>query len=245
MTDGYTAPRNAVVNATGARLIRIEAGAGFLHINGRPGLTQVRVTGVARASSRRILDEVKLQAERQGDVVLVKMVVPDGRSSFWDLFRGGFSQSLDLTIDVPIGTPLDVTDGSGETIIKGTGPVTITDGSGDLELAGITGKVNITDGSGNITIHGVDGDVHVDDGSGDIDANNVTGNFTIGSDGSGSVDVSGVGGTMRIEAKGSGPVSVSRVGGDFIVDSKGSGNIDYNTVKGTVSIPERRRRSRG
>ena len=50
---------------------------------------------------------------------------------------------------------------------------------------------------------------------------------------------------MRIDAKGSGPVNVSRVGGDFIVDSKGSGNIDYNTVKGTVSIPEKRRRSRG
>lgn len=241
----YTAPRNAVVNAAGARSIRIEAGAGFLHINGRPGLTQVRVTGVARASSRRILDEIKLQAERQGDVVLIKMVVPEGGSSFWNIFRGDFNQALDLTIDVPVGTPLDVSDGSGETTIKGTGPVTIVDGSGDLEIAGITGKVDITDGSGNISVHGVDGDVHIDDGSGNIDANNVTGNFTIGADGSGSVDVSGVGGTMRIEEKGSGPVSVSRVGGDFIVDSKGSGNIDYNTVKGSVNIPERKRRSRG
>ena len=80
-SNGYTAPRNAIVNAAGARVISIEAGAGFLHINGRPGLTQVRVTGVARASSRRILDEVKLQAERQGDVVLVKMVVPDRANS--------------------------------------------------------------------------------------------------------------------------------------------------------------------
>jgi hypothetical protein len=243
--DAYTAPRNAVVNAAGARSIRVVAGAGFLHINGRPGLTQVRVTGVARASSRRMLDEIKLQAERQGDVVLIKMVVPDGASSFWNLFHGNYSQALDLTIDVPVSTPLDVTDGSGETTIKGTGPVTIVDGSGDLEVAGITGKVDITDGSGNITIHGVDGDVHVDDGSGNIDANNVTGNFTIGADGSGSVDIASVGGTMRIDAKGSGPVNVSRVGGDFIVDSKGSGNIDYNTVKGTVSIPEKRRRSRG
>jgi hypothetical protein len=241
----YTAPRNAVVNAAGARSIRVIAGAGFLHINGRPGLTQVRVTGVARASSRRILDEIKLQAERQGDVVLIKMVVPEGASSFWNLFHGSYSQALDLTIDVPVGTPLDVTDGSGETTIKGTGPVTIVDGSGDLEVTGITGRVDITDGSGNITIHGVDGDVHVDDGSGDIDANNITGNFTIGADGSGSVDIAGVGGTMRIDAKGSGPVNVSRVGGDFIVDSKGSGNIDYNTIKGTVSIPEKRRRSRG
>jgi hypothetical protein len=243
--DAYTAPRNAVVNTAGARVIKVIAGAGFLHINGRPGPAQVQVTGVARASSRRILGEIKLLAERQGDVVMIKMVVPEKTRSFWNLFRGDFYQALDLTIDVPVGTPLDVNDGSGETTIRGTGPVTIVDGSGDLEVSGITGKVNITDGSGNITIRGVDGDVYVDDGSGNIDANNVTGNFTIGDDGSGSVDIAGVGGTMRINEKGSGAVNVSRVGGDFIVDSKGSGSIDYNTVKGSVNIPERKRRSRG
>ena len=243
--DAYTAPRHAAVNAAGARVIKVIAGAGFLHINGRPGLTQVQVSGVARASSRRILDEIKLLAERQGDVVMIKMVVPEETSSFWDLFRGDFYQALDLSIDVPVATPLDVSDGSGETTIKGTGPVTIVDGSGDLDVSGITGKVNITDGSGNITIRGVDGDVYVDDGSGNIDANNVTGNFTIGDDGSGSVDIEGIGGTMHINEKGSGAVNVSRVGGDFIVDSKGSGSIDYDTVKGSVNIPERKRRSRG
>ena len=226
-------------------MIRIVAGAGFLHVNGRPGITQVQVTGVAHASSRRILDEIRLLAERQGDVVMIKMVVPEGAGSFWDHFHMNFYQALDLTIDVPVGIPLDVSDGSGETTIKGTGPVTIVDGSGDLEVSGVTGKVNVTDGSGNISIHGIDGDVYVDDGSGSIDANNVTGNFTIGDDGSGSVDIAGVGGTMRINEKGSGTVNVNRVGGDFIVDSKGSGSIDYNTVKGSVNIPERKRRSRG
>jgi hypothetical protein len=243
--DSYTAPRNAVVNASGARIIKIVAGAGFLHINGRPGLTQVQVTGVAHASSKRILDAIKLIAERQGDVVLIKMETPEQNSSFWDLFRGNYSQGLDLTIDVPITTPLDVADGSGETTIKGTGAVTLVDGSGDLEVSGVTGNVRITDGSGNIKVAGVEGDVYIDDGSGNIDANNVTGNFTIGDDGSGSVDIAGVGGTLRIGEKGSGTVNVSRVGGDFIVDSKGSGGIDYDTVKGSVNIPERKRRSRG
>jgi len=239
-----TAPRNAVVNAAGARTIRIEAGAGFLHVNGRPGLTQVRVTGVAHASSQRILNEIKLLAERQGDVVVIKVETPDGSRSFWDLFHGDFVRSLDLTIDVPAGTPLDVSDGSGEATIKGTGPVEITDGSGDLDVRGVTGNVRITDGSGNITISGIDGDVSIDDGSGNIDADNVTGNFTIGEDGSGDVDVSGIGGTMRVVEKGSGGVRVHRVGGDFIVETKGSGGIEYGTVKGTVSIPDRKRRSR-
>ena len=238
-----TSPRNAVVNAAGAREIRIEAGAGFLHVNGRTGINDVRVIGVARASNRRILDQIRLIAERRGDVVFIKAEFPDD-NSLWDLFRGNFTQALDLTIDVPISIALNVADGSGELKIKGTGPVTLTDGSGDLEVSGITGNVRITDGSGNIVVSGVQGDVYVDDGSGDIDANNVTGNFTIGDDGSGSVDVSGVGGSMRVNDKGSGSLTVNRVGGDFIVDHKGSGSIDYSTVKGSVSIPERKRRDR-
>ena len=241
----FTAPRNAIVNAAGARLIRISARAGYLNVTGRSGLTQVRVTGVARASSRGILDEIRLQAERQGDEVVIRVITPDSNNSLWDLFRGNYNQQLDLDIEVPINIPLDVADGSGEVKIRGTGAVSLDDGSGDLEVSGVTGNVRIHDGSGNIVVRGVGGDVEVDDGSGNIDADNVTGNFTIGDDGSGSVDVSGIGGTMRIDSKGSGSVSVNRVGGDFIVDHKGSGSIDYNTVKGRVSVPERRRRNRG
>lgn len=240
----FTAPRNAVVNAAGARVIRVEAGAGFLNINGRTGISEVRVHGVATASSRRLLDQIRLIAERRGDEVFIKVDVPDQNRSFWDFVHGDYRQALDLTIDVPITVPLDVADGSGEAKIKGTGAVKLSDGSGDLELSGITGNVHVTDGSGNIVIAGVDGNVDVDDGSGNIDANNVTGNFTVGTDGSGNIDVSGVSGTMRVEDDGSGEIHVNRVGGDFIVSEKGSGTIDYETVKGSVNIPERKRRSR-
>ena len=239
-----TSPRNATVNASGAREIKIEAGAGFLHVNGRTDIRDVRITGEARASNRRILDQIRLIAERRGDVVFIKTEFPDEDHSLWDLFRGDFNESLDLTIDVPVTIPLDVADGSGELKIKGTAAVTVSDGSGDLEVSGITGNVRITDGSGNIVVSGIEGDVYIDDGSGNIDANNVTGNFTIGDDGSGSVDVSGVGGTMRVNDKGSGSLTVNRVGGDFIVGNKGSGSIEYGTVKGTVDIPERKRRYR-
>ena len=237
----FTAPRNAVVSASGARTIRIEAGAGFLDIRGRSGISDVRITGVASASDRRRLDEIRLLAEREGDVVRIKTIFSDQNRSFFDLIRGDYREALDLTIEVPINIPLNVSDGSGETKIVGTGPVTLDDGSGDIELRGLTGNVRVTDGSGNIVLSGIDGDVRIDDGSGNIDANNVTGNFTVGSDGSGNIDVSGVSGTMRVENDGSGTIHVNRVGGDFIVAAKGRGNIDFETVKGTVNIPNRRR----
>src|SRR5678815_4898346 len=97
----YTAPRNATVNAAGARSIRIETGSGFLHVNGKPGTSEVRVTGEASASSRRILEQIKLTAERHGDEVLIKTEMPDQDHSFWDMVRGDYSMALDLTIDVP------------------------------------------------------------------------------------------------------------------------------------------------
>lgn len=240
----YRAPRNATVNAAGARTIRIDAGAGFLNINGRQGLSEVRITGEATSSNRRILDQIKLQAERHGDVVYIKAIFPDEDRSFWDMVHGDYERALDLTIDVPVNIPLEVSDGSGEIHIKGTAGVTVSDGSGDLEIRGITGNARVNDGSGNITLSGIGGDVYVDDGSGDIDADNITGNFTIGEDGSGNIHVTGVSGTMRVEDDGSGTINVNRIGGDFVVDNKGSGSIDYETVKGSVNIPERRRRSR-
>lgn len=38
-SDDYNAPRNAVVNAAGARVIRISASAGYLNVTGRTGIT--------------------------------------------------------------------------------------------------------------------------------------------------------------------------------------------------------------
>ena len=47
----YTEPRNAVVDAAGAKSVEVEAGAGTLRVEGKPGLRQVQVTGTARSSS--------------------------------------------------------------------------------------------------------------------------------------------------------------------------------------------------
>jgi hypothetical protein len=236
----YTAPRNAVVNAAGAKAVRIDAAAGFLHINGKPGTSEVRITGEAISSDRRWLDQIKLIAERRGDEVFIKADMPDHDRSFWDYMRGDYNMALDLTIDVPVNLAVDVNDGSGELRILGTGAVDVNDGSGEIEIRGITGNARVHDGSGNISLRGIGGDVYVDDGSGNIDADNVTGNFTVGSDGSGNINVVGVAGTMRVDDDGSGEINVDRVGGDFVVDSKGSGTIDYQTVKGKVDIPERK-----
>jgi len=232
----YSAPRNAVVDASGARSVEVEAAAGSLRVQGRPGLNQVKVTGTARSSSQQVLSRIRLIAERRGDVVFIKADMPDDDDRNWN-----DSAVLDLVIEVPQGLNAEVSDGSGEVEITNVGSLESSDGSGSLSVIGAAGSVHITDGSGDLTIENVGGDVTVQDGSGDIKVRNVTGSFIVESDGSGGIYATEVKGSVLVQNDGSGSIEVNRVGKDLRVESKGSGSIDYADVSGKIDIPERHR----
>ena len=232
--EEYRAPREAVLDAGGAKLLRVEAKAGLLRIEGRSGLSEVRVKGVARASRESWLEEIQLRTSRRGDELQVIVDIPtrewsvDGRS-----YRG-----LDLVIEVPPTMALDVTDQSGEIEMRGVGPVRLEDGSGEIELRDIEGPVDIDDGSGEITIVSVRGDVRLEDGSGEVHIDDVRGNVTIADDGSGSLTISKVTGEVRVNEAGSGSVRVSDVGGDLTVRDTRRSRVRYDNVRGTVRIQE-------
>jgi len=233
----YTAPRNAVVDAAGAKTVEVDAAAGILRVEGKPGLRQVQVTGTARASSQGLLNQIKLIAERRGDLVFIKADMPENNGWGDDDWQVG----LDLVIQVPQGINADITDGSGDTKIFNVGSLEATDGSGDFSVDGAAGSVRITDGSGNLKIENVGGDVTVNDGSGDINVRSVSGSFVVESDGSGGIYATDVKGSVIVEHDGSGSIDVNKVGKDFRVESKGSGAIDYSEVTGRVDIPQRHR----
>ncbi|HEY4733097.1 MAG TPA: hypothetical protein VIH53_00970 [Gemmatimonadaceae bacterium] len=234
---GFSAPRNAVVDAGGAKSVEVDAAAGSLRVEGKAGLRQVQVTGTARASSQQILSQIRLIAERRGDLVYIKADIPDQD------YRGGedYNAGLDLVIEVPQGINAEISDGSGDAKIYNVGALEATDGSGDFLVEGAAGSVRVTDGSGNLTIENVTGDVRVSDGSGDVKVRNVSGSFIVESDGSGGLYATDVRGSVVIESDGSGNIDVNKVGKDFTVNSKGSGTIDYDSVTGRVDIPERHR----
>jgi len=231
----YTAPRNASVDASGAKSVEVEAAAGSLRVEGRPGLQQVQVTGTARASSQGLLNDIKLIAERRGDVVFIKADILD------DDWRQNGEAALDLVIAVPQGMNADISDGSGDARVTDVGDLEAHDGSGEFTVIGAR-SVRITDGSGELTIENVGGDVRVNDGSGEVNVRNVSGSFIVESDGSGSLSARDVRGSVIIESDGSGGIDVNGVGKDFRVENKGSGNIDYAQVTGTVDVPDRRDR---
>ena len=233
----YSAPRNAVVDASGAKSVEVEAAAGDLRVEGKPGLRQVQITGTARSSSQQMLSRIRLIAERRGDVVFIKADMPDDDGFYSD----DYSAALDLVIEVPQGLNADIGDGSGEAKILNVGSLEMADGSGSLSVIGASGSVHITDGSGDLTIENVGGDVTVQDGSGDIKVRNVTGSFTVQTDGSGGIFATDVRGSVVVENDGSGTIEVSKIGKDLRVESKGSGSIDYADVSGQIDIPERHR----
>jgi len=235
----YSAPRNASVDATGARLLRVEAGAGTLRVEGKAGLRQVQVTGTAHASSQSILRDIKIVAERRGDEVYIKTDIPESNWRWLD----NPSAALDLVIEVPEGIAARVTDGSGAAEVRNVGALDAVDGSGDFEVDGAE-SVHITDGSGSLVINNIRGDVRVRDGSGDVVARNVAGSFTVESDGSGGIFATDIKGSVIVEHDGSGEINASRIGGDLLVRSKGSGAVSYDHVSGRVEIPDRDRRWR-
>jgi hypothetical protein len=213
----YDAERNSTVNAGGATSIRIDARAGQLRVTGRTDLTEVRVRGTARASTRDLVDAIKLEAVRNGTQVEVRAVLPESRDWRWDE-----QALLDLVIEVPAAMAVE-----------------IDDTSGDLTVESVSGKIRVEDNSGNIRVRDV-GDVWISDSSGDIEVRGVKGSVDIEDDSSGEIEVYDVIGSVRVGRDSSGSIDVSRVGGDFTVERDGSGSIDHADVKGKVDIPRQR-----
>jgi DUF4097 and DUF4098 domain-containing protein YvlB len=212
----HKAEREAILDAGGARSVRIDAGAGLLRIEGKTGQTSVEARGTACASSEQVLGQIRLNATREGDVIVVKAEIPESSSRGWNE-----QARLDLTVTVPRIMPLDVNDGSGSAEITHVGKLTIDDGSGELSVTDVTGDLGIVDGSGSIEVAGVTGNVRLSDGSGSISVRDVGGSVTVEEDGSGSIEVAGV-------------------KGDFTVSRDGSGGIAHRDVAGQVRIPSDR-----
>jgi hypothetical protein len=219
--QAYDEPRNATVNASGATLVKIDARAGQLRVTGRTDLTDVRVQGTARASSRSLLADIKLEAVRNGNEVTVRAIMPESRDCCgWN----NEEALLDLVIEVPAKLALDV-----------------DDTSGDMTIESVAAKIRIEDSSGNIRVRDAGGDVWIRDSSGGIDVRGVKGSVDVDEDSSGEIEVYDVTGSVHVGRDSSGSIDVSRVGGDFVVEHDGSGSIDYDDVKGKVDIPRKDR----
>ena len=232
----HEAQRAASVTAADARLLVVEAGSGSLKIEGKSGVSSIVIRGRACASDRDLLDDIRLEARRNGNNVAVRANVRDRNHSS---FRRNEYARLDVVMEVPAGMAAEIEDGSGSIELSNLGAVDLNDGSGEIVASNLA-AIRIEDGSGGIELSDVKGRVDIDDGSGEITLRNIGGPIDI-DDGSGEISIRGANGSVRI-SDASGSIDVTDVTGDFTVDDDGSGSITYDNVRGKIDIPRKKRK---
>jgi len=249
----YTSPRRVVTPTAGITKVVIHAEAGSLKVDGTAGATQIVAAGTACTSEDGYLGRMTLTMRKSGSELHIDAITPRRV-----VFFGFFSAHLDLEVTLPAGMAVAIDDGSGWMKVSNTGPTTIDDDSGSIEVRNVRGPLVIHDDSGSIEVDGVAGNLEIEDDSGGIIVKKVTGNVEMEDD-SGGIEVASVEGSLHIreddsgsirvrdvkhdvtiDRDGSGSVDVAGVGGDFTVGHKSSGHIDYERVAGKVSIPRRR-----
>jgi hypothetical protein len=130
---------------------------------------------------------------------------------------------VDYTVDVPPGTSVGITTGSGDVEVRDVdGPVRVRTGSGNIEVRTAQGDVEVRTGSGDIHIGELHGDADIQTGSGDVRLETVVGRVTVQT-GSGDLTVDRVEGAVEF-AIGSGDVTLTDIAGD-LRGRTGSGDV--------------------
>lgn len=230
----FSAEREAAVGIEGVIRVIVSSGAGDLHLVGTPDARRIVARGRACASTQVLLDTLRLEVRREGDIVYI---AAGRRNDSKVITIGNAYAQLDVGIALPANLPVEARDSSGDFHARGTAQLQLDDSSGDVEVHD-AGRVEIKDSSGNVKVADTRGDVTVTfDGSGDINFSNIGGNAEVGSDGSGDIRIVGVKGNVLIGADGSGDILVEDVGGDFTLGSDGSGDVLTKNIAGKVSVP--------
>jgi hypothetical protein len=226
----YTAQRSASIDTSGAQRIEVVGRAGDLDL--RPGAGSVVAGhGTACASSEEYLAQTHVHARRDGDVVRVYVQTPDDMKGIGLIYA-----TLDLTVDVPAGFPVQVTDTSGDLTARDLRITQLTDSSGDIRLRGMRGDIDIRDSSGELRVEETDGRVRINDSSGDIIVRGAR-DVEIPSDSSGDIEIERVAGGVRIDQDSSGDIRISGVGRNVELLADSSGEVIVHDVKGSVSVP--------
>lgn len=234
----YQANLAGQAEVAGASRVVVAAGAGDLSVVATPDARRLAARGKACANSAELLAEIKLNVRREGDVVYVETKLPDERPGSWL----DTDSTLDVDIALPGNIPVEITDSSGDIVVRKVAGLRLRDSSGDIAISGVSGLVEIDDSSGDLRVSDSGGDVHVGtDSSGDIEISDVRGSVRIDQDSSGDIRLSRIAGDAKIGVDSSGDIVAHDIGGGFTVGADGSGSIDYAQVRGAVQIPDEKR----
>ncbi|GLR69479.1 hypothetical protein [Agaribacter marinus] len=204
----------------GIKAFKIDASAGFLHVKGKAGISEILVEATLISDEFEDTD-FTLNLEEKGNKAF--LITKVGKRA------PNYNAKIDLTVTVPNNLVLDIVDGSGEIKVDDfTNNVRVDDGSGSMQLTNIRGELNVEDGSGKIIIQNIGGDLRLDDGSGSVEITDVKGDVRV-EDGSGSITLRGIDGHVIVD-DGSGSINVDGAKSFTLIDD-GSGSVNLSNVK--------------
>lgn len=202
-----------VRNVSGDTRVRVGED-GNIHV-----IARKRVRGTSEERAKRLLENVEVRMEQNGDEVLLKPHLYEQDRGWADLFRGG-RVAVDFELTVPREVRLEAHTVSGDLVLEGTrGPIDVQSVSGDVRLSDAQGPMRLKTVSGDATLTGY---------AGQLLANSVSGDLAL----------------SRVRLHGSEIVTVSgdvRVGGELDQDREHrmktiSGDVDLHLAGGSYDI---------
>jgi hypothetical protein len=134
------AERSAVQPAAGVTRVIIIGRAGFLHVEGRAGATEIRATGRACAVIEELLVGIRRKASRSGLQVTIEAFVPKQSDS-----RFASAPRLDFAVTLPAGMEVEVADASGDLTISNVGNARVAVTGSKLSIRNIAGNLTARD----------------------------------------------------------------------------------------------------
>jgi hypothetical protein len=141
---------------------------GKIHVAARK-----RVRGTSEERAKRLLENVEVRMEQEGNDVLLKPHLYEQDRGWADLFRGG-RVAVDFEITVPRELRLEAHTVSGDVVLAGTrGPVDVQSVSGDARLSDVQGPLRLKTVSGDGILSAFAGQLVANSVSGDLVLSNV------------------------------------------------------------------------
>ena len=197
-------PRLHVRNVSGDTRVTAAA-AGAIHVTARK-----RVRGTSEERAKRLLENVEVRMEQDGDDIVLKPHLYEQDRGWADLFRGG-RVAVDFDITVPREIRLEAQTVSGDLVVGGT--------RGPIEIQSVSGDVRLEDVQGPLRLRTVSGDATVQDFAGGLVGNTVSGDLAF----------------ERVRLHGSDVVTVS---GDVQIDGELERSREHRvkTISGDVDL---------
>jgi DUF4097 and DUF4098 domain-containing protein YvlB len=149
--------------------------------------------------------------------------------------KGGYSDDLTLTVNVPTRFDLRLQLSSGDIEVNGplSGSLRGMTGGGNIRLGNLGGTIDMKTSGGEITCGDIAGDLDLSTSGGDVTMGAVTGNASVSTSG-GDITIANVGKRIRATTSG-GNIAIGDVGGEATVSTSG-GDITAGSVSGSASM---------